>query len=51
MTIEEAINYFKQADYYGFATPSAQELSEMTEEEIITLAEKLGERFDYLAQN
>ena len=50
MNIDQALNYFKQAEREGYYAPSAQELSTMTEGEIIGLAEDLGEKGDYLAQ-
>lgn len=48
-TIDEALTYFKGAEMAGYYTPTAQELSEMTEKEIIKLADYCGERGDYYA--
>ena len=47
MTIDEALAYFKLAEKEGYWAPDTEQLSMMTEAEIIGLAEELGARGDY----
>lgn len=49
MTYEEALDYFAMAEQEGYSSLSMEELEEMTEEEVIKLAEGLGTRGDYYA--
>jgi len=46
MTITEAINQFKVAEKQGYSVPDTTDLTIMTEEEVIKLAEYLTDRGD-----
>ena len=50
LTIDEALAYFKLAEKEGYYAPDTEQLSLMTEEEIIGLAEELGARGDHEAE-
>ena len=51
MTIQEALDYFRAAEKYGYYAPDTTELSMMSEEEIIKAAEYLGAKGDFYAND